>query len=181
MARGPVPSPNARRRNAPTIPTTQLPASGRKDPAPEVPDSYELHNAGMAWWLWAWSLPQAAAWDDGALYAAARRAMLEDELAALQVVETDGVAELLGFGDENELLDQLRWLIGGLKSMAGGSTGLMREMRELDKRLGLDPKALAELRWTIVDDTEPKPESAPEPNPATVRRLHAVDPSAAAG
>jgi hypothetical protein len=37
MPRGPLPDPNAIRRNKPTIPTTDLPADGRQGPAPEPP------------------------------------------------------------------------------------------------------------------------------------------------
>lgn len=54
--------------------------------------------------------------------------------------------------------------------------GLLRECRELDDRFGLTPKGRAALRWVIVA------EDAPEAKPAsTVRRLRAVDPSAATG
>lgn len=180
MARGPLPAGNARRRNPPTVPTTSLPAGGRKGRPPKVPGSYNLGDAGRAWWTWAWGLPQAAAWDKGALYVIARRAQLEDELAALRLVDEDGVAELLGLGDEEEMLERLRWLIAGLKSMAGGSTTVMREMRELDGRLGLSPKALADLRWTIVAETEQAPAAA-GPLPPNVRRLPAIDPAAAVG
>ena len=83
MARGPLPKPGARRRNAPTIPTTSLKADGRGVPAPDSP--YALGEAGAAWWEWAWALPQACAWDDGALYAVARRAQLEDDMVALEL------------------------------------------------------------------------------------------------
>lgn len=34
-----------------------------------------------------------------------------------------------------------------------GQLQLMREMREIDDRLGLTPKGMAALRWVIVDDT----------------------------
>jgi hypothetical protein len=83
MARGPLPQSEKARRNAPTIPTTKLPAGGRKGRAPTCP--YSLEKAGKAWWKWAWRQPQAAGWDDGALYSIARRASLEDDLAALDV------------------------------------------------------------------------------------------------
>ena len=62
MPRGPAPKPNARRRNAPTIPTTELPAAGVKGRAPKPPKGYEFGPAGKAWWGWAWRQPQAAAW-----------------------------------------------------------------------------------------------------------------------
>ncbi|MGD9754564.1 MAG: hypothetical protein AB7W59_26535 [Acidimicrobiia bacterium] len=37
--------------------------------------------AARAWWAWAWSTPQAAAWSVGDVVALARRARLEDVLA----------------------------------------------------------------------------------------------------
>lgn len=179
MARGPLPSGGAtRRRNAPTIPTTSLPAGGRKGRAPVPPLSYKLGPAGKAWWKWAWRLPQAAAWDDGALYAIARRAELEDELAA---INSQPELDLSDLDDQSllELKERIDWVLRALKSAAGGSATVMREMRELDNRLGLNPKALAELRWTIVDDT---PAKAPAPTkPSNVRQLRPRDPSAATG
>lgn len=178
MSRGPLPTGQARRRNAPTIPSTTLPASGRADPAPDPPASYELRDAGMAWWVWAWSLPQAAAWDDGSLYIVARRAQLEDDLAALEHIDHFDLAELLGLDEEHEQLRTLQWMIGGLKRLATGSVSVMKEMDALDDRLGLSPKALAALRWKIVDD-EAKPE-APLVESAKVRRLRPIDPQAAA-
>src|ERR1041384_1368966 len=84
---GPLPDPKRRGRNAPTIPTTELPSSGRPGDAPQPPETYELGKAGQAWWTWAWTLPQACAWDDGALYVAARRAQLEDDLLSFDEVD----------------------------------------------------------------------------------------------
>lgn len=165
---GPLPSAQRRRRNAPTISTTSLPSGGRKGRPPKPPESASLQKAGAAWWKWAWATPQAAAWDPGALYAIARRAQLEDDLAALDLVDHFDLAELLGM-DDNDMVRSLERVIGRLKAAAGGRVTLMREMRELDKRLGLDPKAMAELRWNIEDPEEAKPAAA-----APVRRLRAV-------
>jgi hypothetical protein len=80
---GPLPDPNAIRRNAPTIPTLTLPLSGRKGPAPDVPIWVQLGTAGSAWWAWAWATPQAVAWGTsvGMEATVARRAQLEDMLA----------------------------------------------------------------------------------------------------
>lgn len=77
---GPLPDPRRRRVNAPTIPTTALPASGRQGSAPRVPSWVKLGSAGKAWWRWAWSTPQACGWASGHEVAVARRASLEDEL-----------------------------------------------------------------------------------------------------
>lgn len=78
---GPLPNPERRRTNAPTIPTTNLPAGGRQGPAPKPPKWVQLDVAARAWWAWAWSTPQAAAWSVGDVVALARRARLEDVLA----------------------------------------------------------------------------------------------------
>ncbi|HET7588609.1 MAG TPA: hypothetical protein VFK14_00265 [Solirubrobacterales bacterium] len=171
MARGPLPNKKKRRTNAATIPTTELPASGRKGRAPNVPTAYELGAAGLAWWKWAWRLPQAMAWDSGALYVIARRASLEDDLAAVDESEKlverieDSIIRTIESedpGDVPERLTYLGLLVGKLKSLGAGRLAILKEMRELDKVLGLTPKGLADLRWEIVAD---KADEAAEPDP----------------
>ncbi len=151
---GPLPNPNSRRRNAPTIATTTLPAEGRAGRAPAVPKTYKLGDAGRRWWRWAWRLPQATRWDEGSLYFVARRAQLEDDLDAITLAESatdDGLlAELLAGADE-DAIERVESVLGMLKRAASGSATVMKEMRELDNRLGLNPKALADLRWTIAE------------------------------
>lgn len=159
-ARGPLPAPDALRRNAPTIPTTSLPASGRKGVAPAPPFGMDLGAEGSAWWSWAWSTPQAAGWSVGDEYLVARRASLEDDLAALAAVEGLDCGNLDGADDE------LRKLIQRIAALATGRLQLMREMREIDDRLGLTPKGLAALRWKIVDDTPKDQQNGATPPPA---------------
>lgn len=162
MPRGPLPNEKKRRRNASTIPTTELPASGRKGRPPKVPEAYNLQKAGRDWWKWAWGTPQAAAWSTGDLYVIARRASLEDDLVLMdRGFEATDLAELLG-RDEDEQIRELEFIIGRLGSMAGGRRPILSEMRELDKVLGLTPKGLADLRWKIVDDVD----SGEQPSPA---------------
>lgn len=158
---GPLPKADARRRNPPTVPTTNLPASGRKGRPPKVPDHYRLGKAGASWWKWAWATPQAAAWDKGSMYHLARRAQLEDDLAALEYVDNFDLAELLGQDEENDAGRLLEFVLGKLKGMAGGRLAVMKEMRELDARLGLNPEAMAKLRWKIVEDDEEPKKAAP--------------------
>lgn len=154
MPRGPLPKPadQRRRRNAPAIPTTNLPRGGRVDPAPRCP--YKLDRKGRAWWKWAWSTPQACAWDEvGHLYLVARRAQLEDDLEALVGAPIEiGLEDLLD-AKSKRAVDAL---VGALRAAAGGKLSLCREMREIDDRLGLTPKGLAQLRWQIVADPEPE-------------------------
>ncbi len=186
---GTLPRPDARRRNAPTIPTTRLPAGGYTGEIPEP--AYDLRDAGQRWWDWAWTLPQAAAWDDGSMVALARRAQLEDDLAALELVDDVDLLELLQVDLDDrratrEAVRNLEWALGRLKASAGGRLALLKEMRELDRRFGLDPKAMAELRWTIVARTDdraaaPMPPSSVVDRPGSnVRRLRPRDPRLAA-
>jgi hypothetical protein len=113
MPRGPLPKPGARRHNPPTIPTTSLPVSGRTARPPTPPKGYELSESGKRWWRWAWKLPQAAAWDDGALYHVARRAQLEDDLAAMDSVRGMDLADLLDLGDsESEAIKRVEFVLG---------------------------------------------------------------------
>lgn len=159
---GPLPAENRRRRNAPAIPTTKLPVSGRTEPAPRVPSWTRLGKAGRAWWRWAWSTPQACAWAPGHEGMVARRASLEDDLAALATVEGLDAVELLQALDP-DAFSTVRDLVGRLAALASGRLAVAREMRELDDRLGLTPKGMAALRWTVVEDpagasTGPLPE-----------------------
>lgn len=150
MPRGPAPNKKKRRANAPTIPTTELDASGRKGRPPKVPRAYNFRKPATEWWKWAWSTPQALAWDPGALYTIAHRASLEDDLDALDNFEPLELATLLGM-EENEALRELGYLVGRLQALAGKRVAVLKEMRELDKVLGLTPAALIANRWEIVD------------------------------
>jgi hypothetical protein len=151
MPRGPLPDPNHRRRNKATIPTTRLPASGRPGTPPRLPSWVTLGRTGAAWWKWAWKTPQAAGWATGDESVVARRASLEDDLAALGHVDSLDALDVLGA----ENMRQVREVIGRLAALATGRIAVYREMRELDNLLGLTPKGMAALRWTIVDDKAP--------------------------
>lgn len=168
---GPLPSRNPRRRNAPTIPTTKLPASGRPGRVPRPPEGYAFGAAGKAWWSWAWKLPQACAWSDGDLYVVARRAALEDDQAAVHEVEGLDFTDVL----EAEHAKDVRFAIARLAGFVSGTLTISKEMRELDDRLGLTPKGFAALRWAIEDDAESVPDAPPKP---AKRHLRAVDPAA---
>lgn len=180
MPPGPLPAANARRTNTASIPTTRLPAGGRKGRPPNPPEGYNFAEAARNWWKWAWGTPQACAWDAGARYAVARRAQLEDSLAALDRFDPGALegffADFRVGSDLGDALGELGEIIGRLQSLAGGRLAVSREMRELDKRLGLDPKALAELRWVIVADETPaaKPKPSAPTGGANERLLRAV-------
>lgn len=146
---GPLPNPQSRRRNAPSVASTVLPAK-RSGAVPKPPASYALGVAGLGWWRWAWRLGQATMWDAGAVYFVARRAALEDELAALDFNDSLDLADLLA-GADGEAVRNVEFALATLKRSATGATSLMKEMRELDNRLGLNPKAMADLRWSIAE------------------------------
>lgn len=128
MPRGPLPTANHRHRNAPTIPTTNLPAGGYTGPVPALPPGTKLGRAGRAWWKWAWTTPQAAAWHVGHSVTVARRASLEDDLAALGAPLDEAVVR--------------------------ARLAVSKEMASLEDRLGLSPKSMAQLRWSIVADED---------------------------
>lgn len=173
MARGPLPQPESRRRNAPTIPTTALPAAGRAGPAPRVPSNVALSKHGKAWWKWAWSTPQAAAWDDGSVQIVARRAALEDDLATIGEVESVDFDHMLDVAVEPGASAQLRLIVRALAALATGRLAIIKEMRETDRLLGLTPKSLAELRWKI---TEAEPDLTVVAPPTPIRKDDAPDP-----
>jgi hypothetical protein len=158
---GPLPAENKRRRNAPTVPTTKLPVGGRTAPTPRPPTWAKLGKVGRAWWKWAWSTPQACAWAPGHEAMIARRASLEDDLATIGTVNSLELSELLDAQAEGAA--ELRGLLQGLAALASGRLAICREMRELDDRLGLTPKGMAALRWTVVDDGSTQAAAAADP------------------
>lgn len=81
----------------------------------------------------------------------ARRASLEDDLAALEEVRGLDFDELIG--DEVKAAE-VRQAVQRVSALATGRLQICKEMRELDDRLGLTPKAMAQLRWTIKDEGE---------------------------
>lgn len=173
-----MPSPDARRRNQPTIAQQALPAGGREGPAPECP--LELMEHGARWWAWAWGTPQAAMWDAGALYFVARRARLEDDLHAHRFSEEVDLGDLLA-GADREAVRRVEFALGTLARLASGEGSVIREMRELENRLGLNPKAMLDLRWRVAEE-EPVAEGAPAGGVGGAggrrRGLRIVDPKA---
>jgi hypothetical protein len=138
-----------------------------------------LGKHATAWWRWAWSTPQAAGWSVGDAYALARRAALEDDLAALELADEFDFESMVG-ADEREVARTVEYVIRKLKALAGGKMSLLREARELDDRFGLTAKGLAALRWTIVAEVEVKDEVAAA-RARRPRRAKAVDAGAVAG
>jgi hypothetical protein len=132
-------SPNARRRNArPEF--RRLPAAGRQGDPPAWPLGRPT-KAEQSLWAQLWASPQAVVWE---------------ELGWIRVVarytRTTVTAE--------EPLTSRKWLTLGIKPTA--VTQLMAEARQLEDRLGLNPKAMKTLGWevsgaTAVEDTGDAP------------------------
>jgi hypothetical protein len=98
--------------------------------------------------------------------------LLEDHAAALDFADDAlDVRDLFAEGDD-EARRRVEWALGLLKRSATGEIALMKEMRELDNRLGLNPKAMADLRWSIEVGESAAPARR---KAAEVRRLRAVD------
>ncbi|MEA2828470.1 MAG: hypothetical protein QOG43_2909 [Actinomycetota bacterium] len=175
---GPLSDPNRLRRNKPNFTTTSLPAGGRPGPVPKPPAwRAPLGAAGLAWWDWAWKLPEAAAWSPGQLVFAAQRASLEDQLLALHDAPVLDVAELLDI-EPDQRTDELEWLVRTLHRMAAGKTVLDREARELDDRLGLSAKGFTALHWKI-EAAEAPAEAKPRTSTAKRSRMKVIDGGAA--
>ena len=135
MPRGPLPNRTHVHRIKPTVPTMDLPVEGRRGRCPTPPAWVTLGPAGNAWWKWAWFTPQAAAWSTGDLVAVAHRAAVEDVLADLARIGTED-------GDAAVSASRVR-------------LSAIKEASALDDKLGLSPKALASLRWKIVETAAP--------------------------
>lgn len=140
MPRGPLPNPDAVRRNAPTIPTTELPASGRPGPVPAPPAWAKIPARGPArsWWNWAWKTPEAALWSTGDMQVVARLAKLmggaetEDPKVGSMI---DRLESKLGFGAKAKLDMRAKVVADEGSAAAAGSDEVARRRQERRKRV----------------------------------------------
>lgn len=162
---GPPPNPNARRRNARPA-QFQLPASGRKGPAPEwpLPPNMELQvqlEVAQEVIDQLQALEELSAPEKRKLNAALKTVVFlprKMELAA--AAELDLWAGLWKspqavawerIGCQREVAQYARW-----KTLAEqGDMDASKEARQLSDRLGLSPMSMLRLQWVIVDDVEP--------------------------
>lgn len=98
-------------------------------PRSEVPPPpMRLGAAGLTWWAWAWSTPQASTWHDGFLDVLIKRAQLEDVwVRALDGEEDVDVCKIVPL------------------------------MLKLDQEFGLTPRSASQLHYSFVEP-EPEPE-----------------------
>lgn len=80
MAPTPKPPGQRRRRNLSQPQWTQLPSSGRRGKAPELPSAEWLPST-CAWWATIWSSPMATAWQVADIDSLIRLARLRDDFA----------------------------------------------------------------------------------------------------
>lgn len=128
---GPPPNPNARRRNA-RVGVVLLPAKGREGEPPAWPVGFNPSRRMDAIWADLWSTPQAVAWE---------------RLAYTRVVAryVDCLVQLERDLDE---IDDPKVYV----AMLAAQTRLLPEVRQLEDRLGLNPKAMRSLMWEVAAD-----------------------------
>lgn len=147
---GPAPNPDARRRNA-RVGTTKLPAAGRSGPAPDWPVGYHPSPMATAVWSDLWATPQAAAWES---------------LGWTRIVARYVVAVVASERDLDDIDDPKVYA-----AMLGAQSKLLPELRQLEDRLGLNPKAMRALMWEISKDELAEVRAAATPAPAPRRKL----------
>jgi hypothetical protein len=150
---GPAPSADGvRRRNKPTFGWTLLPKSGRKGPPPALGEPPEWmapkDSDGFPTGPAEWPESTVAAW--AALWSTPQACQWDPSGLSLH-----GWAEL-----------------HGRAAMAGRTAVINAEMRQVEDRHGLSPKALLQLRWRVVADEDATVNGTPtgaQPPKARVR------------
>lgn len=112
MARYPKPDSERRNRTKPVFEWTDLPAEGRKGPAPKLPPWRQWSPKTRSWWKTLWAKPQAVAWepDGSTLWTLAA---LYDDLITGRAEASKVSAEVRNHEDRHGLnpkaMLQLRW------------------------------------------------------------------------
>lgn len=163
---GPAPNPNARRRNA-RVGAVVLPAEGRKGPAPKWPlpdnptmaarveaeqeaidvlEEKDLAEGGLSS---AESARLTRARQRLAVAAATLKMVRDGEVAIWRELwRTPQACEWSRLGWTREVAQYVRW-----KAMAeAGNLDAGKEARQYADRLGLTPKAMRSLMWTVAED-----------------------------
>lgn len=140
----PKPDAERRTRHQQEFGWTDLPAAGRQGPPPPMPDT-EDYSELADWWADLWSSPQAVAWDQSG------RTLHGLLHARWLLTETEVVVRN---GHE-------------LAVAAAPRAALLSEMRQIEDRHGLNPKAMMQLRWRIVAG---EASQAPPTKPRAARR-----------
>jgi hypothetical protein len=146
-----------RRRNAGQSQWEELPAAGRKGPAPKPRTDRELGPVALRYWKELWKSPMAVAFIDADIQPLTRLAVLVDDRARAE--SADG---LLGIVESCE---------GGEVKVIVGQFSGDAEIRQLEDRYGVSPKARRALQWEIKQGEVVKHPTAGRSR----RKLRAVD------
>lgn len=117
---GRYPKPGAVNRNERELAWESLPLEGRQGPAPTLPDFRVWQPATLTWWTQLWSTPQAVKWDSSGR-----------TLHALAILHHQLVID------------------GALPPAQSKASSISAEMRQIEDRHGLSPKAMLQLRWRV--------------------------------
>lgn len=156
---GPPPKPagQRRRRNA-TPGKAQLPAAGRRGPAPKLPGASTMLSETRAWWKLVWASPAATRWVPADLPNLHRLARLHDLVARQFRIVADGPIPHMSERQVFRLAD----LISGrapdapiaITFESPVQAPMLAEIRQLEDRLGLTPMARLRLGWEIAEDDD---------------------------
>ena len=138
---GPAPRGPGKTRRRNTEIWTPLPAEGRREPAPKLPERQVLDRDGdlrsvpwqpstLEWWTTVWASPMATQWSPADVPSLVRLAVLIDDCMVT----------------------------------ADPRTGA--EIRQLEDRFGLSPQARLKLRWVIGESAEASAEASGDALPA---------------
>lgn len=133
--RGPLPSANPRRRNKPTIPSDNLPASGRDGSPPEPIEA--LDELERRYFDWAWTTPAAGAWHES-----------DAEIVAEW-------ARLKAYASRCLRGEIMKTTATGLVIPEPLSTSVLAQITAREDRLFLSPGGRKSGRTVIVDDEAP--------------------------
>jgi len=137
---GPLPDDNARRRNAPTLPTDSLPVDGLTvDPPDPIED---LGDVEQRYYVWAWSTPAAAAWHSSDAEIVAEWARLKAYVSRTM---------------RGEVTKQ----VGEFEVAVDLSSAVLTQITNREDRLMLSPMARKKARAKIV---APKSEESTSPD-----------------
>lgn len=135
MAPQPKPPGQRRRRNAGQSQWQELPAEGRKGEVPEPRTDRRLGSVAKRYWDELWSSPMAVTFIDADIQPLTRLVVLVDDRARAETGE--GLLEIV----EGNFDGDVRVIVG---QFSGDG-----EIRQLEDRYGISPKARRALQWEI--------------------------------
>jgi hypothetical protein len=141
----------------PTFGWVDLPAGGRPGPAPKLPTHMTWSAHTKRAWDEMWASPQATQWDQSGRTLIGWAELFEQKVRAERLRRLPAasmLAELSQIEGWEKLLER-----------KAPPTSVYGELRQIEDRHGLNPKAMLQLRWRIppaeaaVDDDRPPVET----------------------